>query len=242
MTDDSRKRLLIINLGLTRYRRARQIQKAIIARRREHDLPDCLIITEHHPVITMGRGTRPANLLVSPERLARDGIDLVKIERGGDITFHGPGQVILYPIIDLNHRARDMHRFLRDMEAFTIAALASLGLAAGTKEGLTGVWLDDHKIGAVGVAVSRWFTYHGLALNVDVNLDYFRLINPCGITDYPVGNITDHLDHPVTLDEVSRLLTEKFADHFGYTDTAAEPLETILPPGRRPRYDHEKTL
>ena len=210
------KPLFVFDLGLTGYKATWDLQKRLVALRQDGKVPDCLIVTEHKPVVTMGRGTDRANLLVSPEQLQKKGVDLYEIERGGDITFHGPGQTVLYPIIDLHHRGRDVHKYLRDLESFVIAALDDLGLTAGVKEGLTGIWVDNHKIGAIGVAVSRWITYHGLALNVTTDLDYFTLINPCGITEYPVGSISGLLGETVDINRVNDLLIESFADEFYY--------------------------
>jgi lipoate-protein ligase B len=218
------KQLLQINLGRTRYKEAWLLQKELVDRRAAGTIEDCLLITEHEPVLTMGRGTDKANLLVSPGNLRARGVDLLEIERGGDITFHGPGQVVLYPIIDLKPRNRDVRRFLRDMEQFVIKALADLGMIAGVKEGLTGIWVKDHKIGAIGVAVSKWVTYHGVAINVNTDLDYFKLIKPCGISEYPVGSIAQLLGREIKLGYVGDLLAYHFAEHFGYeAESVADP-------------------
>jgi lipoate-protein ligase B len=176
----------------------------------------------------MGRGTDSNNLLASPEVLADKGVDLFEIERGGDITFHGPGQAVLYPIIDLQPRDRDVHKYMRDLERFTIEALGELGLEATVKDGMTGIWVEGHKVGAIGVAVSKWVTYHGVALNVETDLEYFRLINPCGITDYPVGTISQFLDKEITLGNVNDLLTEHFARVFEYDVEQINDVEEIL--------------
>jgi lipoate-protein ligase B len=224
---DGRK-LFRVDLGLTEYRRVWEIQKKLVRRRVQSQIPDCLLITEHQPIITLGRGTDPSNLLVSPEVLAEKGVDLCEIERGGDITFHGPGQAVLYPIIDLQRREKDVHKYLRDLERFTIEALGELGLEATVKDGLTGIWVEDHKVGAIGVAVSKWVTYHGVALNVNTDLEYFRFINPCGITDYPVGTVTQFLDKKITLGDVNDLLTQHFARVFEYDVEQIDDVEEIL--------------
>lgn len=213
------KTLFVCDLGLTGYKEVWDVQKRLVALRQEGRIPDCLLITEHQPVVTMGRGTDKANLLVTPEQLNQKGVELFEIERGGDITFHGPGQTVLYPIVDLHQRGCDVHKYLRDLESFVIAAISELELTAGIKEGLTGIWVDDHKIGAIGVAVSRWVTYHGLALNVTTDLDYFRLINPCGITEYPVGSLSGLLGKTIDMRQVNNLLIESFADRFYYKIT-----------------------
>ena len=225
MSSKTSKELAVLNLGRTRYRPVWDLQKSLVSVRAEDKIPDCLLITEHEPVLTMGRGTAGKNLLVSPEELARRGVDLHEIERGGDITFHGPGQAVLYPIIDLRERGRDLHKYLRDMEAFVIRALADLGLTAGIKEGLTGIWVDDHKVGAIGVAVSKWISYHGVAVNVTTDLEYFKLINPCGITQFPVGTVSQMLGRELKLEYFTDLLVHHFADYFGYSTNVVEDVD-----------------
>jgi lipoyl(octanoyl) transferase len=156
-------------------------------------------------------------------------VELFVIERGGDVTFHGPGQLVIYPILDLNGHGRDLHKYLRNLEQVIIGVLKEYGIEAGTKEGLTGVWADNHKLAAIGVAVSRWITYHGAALNVNTDLDYFKLINPCGITDYPVGSIKSALGKEVGLDDVTGKLEKSFAAIFGYDIEPVDNLDSILP-------------
>ncbi|MEW5794760.1 MAG: lipoyl(octanoyl) transferase LipB [Candidatus Zixiibacteriota bacterium] len=208
--------LRIIDLGRTRYQTAWDFQKDLVRRRAESAVPDCLILTEHEPVITMGRGTDRTNLLVTADNLAARGVDLHEIERGGDITFHGPGQAVLYPIIDLRERGRDVRRYLRDLEQMVIETLADLGLVASVKEGLTGIWVENRKVGAIGVAVSKWISYHGVAINVNTDLDYFKLINPCGITQYPVGSVSQLVGREIKPAHFNELLVQHFADYFGY--------------------------
>jgi len=222
------KRLFKINLGRTKYRTAWNIQKKLVRIRAQEKIPDCLIITEHEPVITMGRGTVKKNLLVPPAELRKKDIDLCEVERGGDITFHGPGQTVLYPIIDLHNNGRDVHKYLHDLERFVIMTLQQLGLEATTKRGMTGIWVNDHKVGAIGVAVSRWVTYHGLALNVTTDLDYFSLINPCGITQYPVGSISGLLGVDIEMDYLNKLLVENFADLFYYEVETIDNADEII--------------
>jgi lipoate-protein ligase B len=213
--------LNIINLGRTRYQTVWDLQKNLVQSRADKTIPDTLLVTEHEPVLTMGRGTDRRNLLVSDDDLRARGIDLHEIERGGDITFHGPGQAVLYPIIDLRERERDVRRYLRDLEQFVIEALFDFGLTASVKEGLTGIWVNDHKVGAIGVAVSKWITYHGVAINVNTDLDYFKLINPCGITEYPVGSVSQLVGREIKLAHFNELLVQHFCDYFDY-----EPVKT----------------
>jgi lipoate-protein ligase B len=226
MTDS--KRLIRIDLGRTRYKETWELQKKLVDLRAEKRIPDCLLLTEHEPVITRGRATRLQNLLCSTGYLQEHGIDLFSIERGGDITFHGHGQLVVYPIIDLTERGRDLHRYLRDLEKVIIAVLGDLGLTGEIKDRLTGVWVKDQKVAAIGVAVSRWVTYHGLALNVNTDLDYFKLINPCGITDYPVGSISGLLGRGIELSAVSDLMAINFARLFGYDIDTTEDISSVL--------------
>ncbi|MFH2036378.1 MAG: lipoyl(octanoyl) transferase LipB [Candidatus Zixiibacteriota bacterium] len=216
MIMNNENNLQYIDLGLTRYKPTWDLQKQLVALRYENKILDTLLITEHHPVLTMGRGTNKNNLLVTPEILKQRGVDLHEIERGGDITFHGPGQTVFYPIINLKNRNNDVRQYLRDLEKFVILALSKFGLEASIKEGLTGIWVDNHKVGAIGVAVSHWVTYHGMALNINTNLDYFSLINPCGITEYSVGSVSQLLGREIKPLEINKILLESFVKIFGY--------------------------
>ncbi len=222
------KKLLQINLGRIKYNQAWDIQKELVALRYNNTIQDCLIVCEHDPVLTMGRGTDMDNLLVSEEILKQKGVDLFEIERGGDITFHGPGQVILYPIISLHERSKDAHKYLRDLETAVIKALSEIGLEASIKKGLTGIWINDKKIGAIGVALSKWITYHGMALNVNTDLDFFKLINPCGITEYPVSSISELLSRTIDLETINNLLVDNFVKHFEYDEIISTTIEEVL--------------
>jgi lipoate-protein ligase B len=228
MHNNESRRLFRIDLGRTHYREAWDIQKKLVTLRSEKRIPDCLIFTEHEPVITMGRATSPMNLLCSRDYLSERGIDLFEVERGGDITFHGPGQLIAYPIIDLTERDRDLHKYLRDLESLVISTLADLDIKADIKKGMTGVWVNDSKLAAIGVAVSRWITYHGLALNVNTDLDYFKLINPCGITKFPVGSISELIGRRIDLAEVSDLMAANFKRLFECEMETIEDLNSII--------------
>ncbi len=222
------KKLYRIDLGRTHYQDAWDFQKKLVTLRSEKKIPDCLVFTEHEPVITMGRASSPKNLLCSAQYLAEHHIDSFEIERGGDITFHGPGQLIAYPIIDLNSHGRDLHRYLRDLENLVIVTLSDLGLEAGVKKGLTGVWIKDTKLAAIGVAVSRWITYHGLALNVNTDLDYFKLIVPCGISKYDVSSIAKQLGRETDLAIVNDLMAANFARIFGYEIEVIKDIDSII--------------
>ncbi len=198
------------------YAEALDIQHQFVSQCAAGKRGDALILLEHNPVITFGRGGRQANILANAEMLEAKGVQLHKIERGGDVTYHGPGQLVGYIIIDMNNRGRDMHKFLRDIEEMLIEILKEFGLEAGRREGFTGAWVGNIKLAAIGVAVKRWISFHGFALNVSTDLSYFNLINPCGITDAPVGSISSMLDERIEVDDVIPVAIDKFKEVFGY--------------------------
>lgn len=190
------------------------LQRALVAARQAGSVPDTLILLEHRPVVTIGRSGKRGNLVGSPEALAARGIEVFDIERGGDVTFHGPGQMVGYPIVDLRALNEDIVRFMRTLEGSVIATLETFGITAGRERGFPGVWVDGAKICAVGVAVRRRVTMHGFALNVNTDLDAFSVINPCGL-GRPVTSMARLLGHSVDMDEVGRVYAEQCADAFG---------------------------
>ena len=176
-----------------------------------------LILVEHDPpVITLGRGARAAHVTASRRRLAREGVEVHESARGGDVTYHGPGQLVGYPILRLDLHGRDVRRYLRDLEEVLIRVLARLGVEGTRAEGLTGVWVGPEKVAAIGVAISRWVTWHGVAVNVDTNLDHFGLIVPCGIPGRGVTSLSRLLGRPMTVAEVKPLLVEYVVEVFGF--------------------------
>jgi lipoyl(octanoyl) transferase len=174
------------DLGRAPYAEAFELQRQLVERRKRGEIPDQLLIVEHPPVVTMGRNGNGDNLLASPELLARAGIEFHHTDRGGDVTFHGPGQVVGYPIFDLREWKRDVVAYVRAIEEVLIGALSEFGIRAGRLAGAAGVWVSapggPAKIAAIGIHVSRWVASHGFALNVDADLSYFRYIVPCGLT------------------------------------------------------------
>jgi lipoyl(octanoyl) transferase len=170
------------DLGLLGWSEALGTQCALVERRKSGAISDQLIITEHPHVVTMGRNGHRENLLAEPELLARSGISFYETDRGGDVTYHGPGQIVGYPILDLREWKRDVHAYVRAIEEVIIDTLAGFGITAWREAGATGVWTSEGKIAAIGVHISRWVTSHGFALNVDTDLNYFRYIVPCGLT------------------------------------------------------------
>jgi lipoyl(octanoyl) transferase len=181
---------------------------------------DHLIFVEHPPVFTLGKSGKEAHLLVDQARLQEEGIDYHPVNRGGDITYHGPGQIVGYPILDLDHYFTDIHKYLRYLEDVVIKTLAEYGLTAGRSDGETGVWLDAgtplaRKICAMGVKASRWTTMHGFALNINTSLKHFGLIVPCGISDKQVTSLHLELGRELDLEEVKNHLKKHFVDQFG---------------------------
>ncbi len=198
--------------GRTRYADAWQRQDALVQQRIANEVGDILVFTEHEPVYTFGVRKESADHVIwSADELARRGIEVVQSNRGGDITYHGPGQLVGYPIVSLEAR-RDLHAWLRLLEQVLINTVGTLGLAAERRPGKTGIWLGPRKIAAIGVAVKRWTTYHGFALNVNNDLAPFEGIVPCGIstTDGSVTSMQAELGKPVDMEEVKRVLAAEF--------------------------------
>ncbi|MFO7958262.1 MAG: lipoyl(octanoyl) transferase LipB [Candidatus Brocadiia bacterium] len=174
-----------------------------------------LMLVEHPPTITVGRSGGVRDVLADDGRLDERGVTVVETNRGGEVTFHGPGQLVAYPIIDLRSRGRDLHRYLRDLEAWLVRLCRSYAVPAHADSPHTGVWVEDRKIASIGIAVRRWVTYHGVALNVDVDLDYFRLIVPCGLTDVRMTSLEQELGAAPPLEDVAARATEMFCEAFG---------------------------
>ena len=209
-------KLNVIRPGRIAYDDALAAQIACLNALKARDDADVgtLFLLEHPPVITLGRGADRANILAADEMLAAAGVTVHQAQRGGDVTYHGPGQIVGYPIIKLASEDRDVHRYLRRLEKVIIDMLATYGIDAGRCEGYTGVWMPEGKVAAIGVAISRWVTYHGFALNVAPDFTHFTLINPCGITDKPVTSMQRLLEREVDQREVEGRLIESFAREF----------------------------
>jgi len=220
------RRAVHLPLGRADYGWTLDLQRTLHARRKAGAAPDVVITVEHNPVITLGRSGSREHLLASPGELKREGIEVLEVERGGDVTYHGPGQLVVYPIVDLRGHGRDVRRFVRGLEEATIATLADLGIEAGRREGYPGVWVSDRKIAAIGVYVSGWVTRHGLALNVAVNPVHFAMIRPCGLSVEAVS-ICDLLGRTVDLDRVRDALLERLAERFGWVMEATS-LDEVL--------------
>ena len=206
----------IRRLGVLGYQEALDLQADLVEQRRRGEIGDVLLLLEHPPVITLGVKTRNnrTNIIASDGQLAAAGVDVFQSGRGGDVTYHGPGQLVGYPIFDLNPHRRDVHRYVRDIEQALIEAVATFGIRAGRVEGLTGIWVGDRKLAAIGVRISRWITSHGFALNVATNLSHFDLIVPCGIQDRGVTSMNQLLGSPIPMAEVESAVEAAFARTF----------------------------
>jgi len=203
-------------LGTVPYAEALALQRELVEERRAGRVPDLLLLLQHPPVITLGvkgDGGR-ANVLVTDERLAELGVEISETGRGGDVTYHGPGQIVGYPILDLKPDRCDVHRYVRDLEEVMIRVCTDYGVTAGRIKGLTGAWVGDEKIGAIGVRISRWITSHGFAFNVNTNLADFQLIVPCGITDHGVTSLERAAGRVISMTDVQDRIVSRFAEVF----------------------------
>ena len=205
------KALEVRRLGLVPYADGLELQRALVEDRKADRIADTLLLLQHPHVVTIGvKKDGRAHILATPDQLASRGVDVFETGRGGDVTYHGPGQIVGYPIIDLNPDRRDVHRYVRDLEEVMIRVCADYGLTAGRIKGFSGAWIDDAKIGAIGVRISRWITSHGFAFNVTTDVDFFDLIVPCGIADRGVTSLAEAIGRPPELIEVE----DRFVDHF----------------------------
>src|SRR5678809_819777 len=210
------RELEVRRLGLVPYDEALAMQRQLVEERRAGRVPDLLLLLQHPAVITLGvkgDGGR-ANIVATDERLAELGIEVHETGRGGDVTYHGPGQIVGYPILDLRPDRCDVHRYVRDLEEVMIRVCADYGVAAHRVEGLSGAWVGTEKIGAIGVRISRWITSHGFAFNVNTRLEDFQLIVPCGIGDRGVTSLRKLVGAELPIDEVEDRIIRRFAEVF----------------------------
>jgi lipoyl(octanoyl) transferase len=220
--------LAVAHLGPVAYRDGLSLQEGLVRARAERRTGDWLLFPDHPPVLTVGRGGHGESLRADPEALRRMGIEIFEVARGGDFTWHGPGQLVGYLICDLTARGRDLHRFLRDLEQGLIAALRGWGVDGETLPGRTGVWVGGEKIASIGVAVRRWVSYHGFALNVAPDLKFFDLIHPCGLRGIHMTSLAARLGSGApTLAGAREAVAAHVARQMGYTGCAwAAPDET----------------
>lgn len=212
--------LNVYRLGLVPYKTALDYQEELLEKRINNKIEDTLLLLEHPPTITLGRSAKKENLLVNEKTLEKHNISVEIIKRGGDITFHGPGQIVGYPIINLNNHEKDVHKYLRKLEEVIILTLEDFDIESRRIDKLTGVWIKRSKIASIGVGVKRWVTYHGFALNVNTSLDFFDLIIPCGIQNVRMTSIKDWLNssHEIDPQDVLDSLQDNFQKVFGFSN------------------------
>lgn len=212
--EDLRKTCVVYQLGLVEYGEAYRLQRRLHRQRLDGEISDTLLLLEHPPTLTIGRSGSLDNVLVSREQLTREGITLFFISRGGDVTYHGPGQLVGYPIMDLGEREKDIHRYVHDLEEVIIRTLREFSISATRDEGHAGVWVGKEEVAAIGLSIRRWVTMHGFALNVNPNLNHFSLINPCGLPDRKATSISQILGHEVPIEIATERLLAHFSDVF----------------------------
>ena len=212
------RNLEVRRLGVVSYADGLEIQKRLVEQRKRDEIPDQLLLLEHPPVITLGVKTRNdrSHVVATEETLTAEGVEVFETGRGGDVTYHGPGQLVGYPILDLKPDRCDVHRYVRDLEEVMIRAAGAFGVRASRIDGLTGAWVGTDKLAAIGVRIARWVTSHGFALNVNTPLHHFGFIVPCGITDKGVTSLEKLLGRTVPMAEVERAVEVAFSDVFSF--------------------------
>ena len=222
----------VVRLGLVPYARALEIQRGVARARISGEIAhDVLLLLEHPPVVTLGRSAKAQNLVASPALLAARGVELFEVERGGDVTFHGPGQLVGYPIVNLRGHKQDLHWYLRRVEEVLIRALDQIGIAAQRSDGRTGVWIGDRKIASIGVHARDWVTWHGFALNVSTDLSFFDLMVPCGLAGVTMTSVARELGTAApSFETVAEAVVAAFGTVFALTPSGsqAEALDAIL--------------
>lgn len=210
--------LVVRRLGVVPYARGLEIQRELVAQRQAGEIGDTLLLLQHPHVLTLGvrTGAGRPHVLATPDRLRELGVDVHDTGRGGDVTYHGPGQIVGYPILNLKPDRCDAHRYVRDLEEVMIRVTGDYGFEAGRSDGLTGAWIGAEKIGAIGVRIQRWVTSHGFAYNVNTDLDFFRLIVPCGISDRGVTSLRRLVGREVPIAEVEDRLVARFRETFAF--------------------------
>lgn len=215
----------IWNLGLIGYSEAWELQRRLHRQRVEGEISDVLLLLEHPPTITIGKSGTLDNVLISRERLVQHGISLFFTDRGGDVTYHGPGQLVGYPILDLRERKKDLHCYVNNLEEVILRTLMDFSISACRDESHPGVWVNNEEIAAIGLNIRRWISMHGFALNVNPNFEHFSFINPCGFSNRRVTSMSKLLGDKVSMEAVTERLLLYFYDIFNF------PIEVILQEG-----------
>lgn len=212
------KKLDVIDLGITSYSETYRLQRELVAKKKSGEPSDYLVLVEHPNVFTIGRRGSEGSILAGRSSLRSMGLEILYADRGGDITFHGIGQIVAYPVFDLRNHTKDVRAFIGQLESVIAAVLEDYGIGADENSNYTGVWAGGSKIGFIGIGVSNWITYHGLSLNVNVDLRYFSMIIPCGIEGVTVTSMAKELNKRVEIEHLKRSITEKFCGVFGFEE------------------------
>lgn len=207
----------ILDLGVVEYREAWELQRRLHHQRVEGRIPDLLLLLEHPPTITIGRSGSLDNVLISSKQMVQAGIPLFFIDRGGDVTYHGLGQLVGYPILDLRDQGGDLHLYVRNLEEVMIRTLRDFSIQADSDESHAGVWVKGEEVGAIGLSVKKWVSMHGFALNVNTDLDHFAFIHPCGFSDKRATSMSKVIGRKISTAEVSPLMKSHFCDIFGFS-------------------------
>ena len=210
------RELAVVELGRRDYASVLALQEQTHAARVRGEVPDTLLLVEHDPVITLGRAAKQEHVLATPEHLGSLGIELHEIGRGGDVTYHGPGQLVAYPIVDLKPDRCDVRRYVRNLEQVMLQVAEHYGLTPQRIEGMAGAFVEQRKYGALGVRISRWVTMHGIAINVSTDLDAFSLIVPCGLRTTTVTSLSREVGREISLADAQARVVEQFVGVFGY--------------------------
>ena len=209
---------MILDLGLVGYEECYRIQKDMVRRRRAGEIEDTIILAEHNEVFTIGRTGQMENVLIPNDMLFSSGLKVLKVDRGGDVTFHGPGQLVAYPIIDLRDAGKDLHSYLRDLEEAAIRFLNDYGVNAVRIKEKTGVWVSGKKIASVGVGASNWVTFHGISVNINCDLKFFSMINPCGMKDTEMTSLERIKGQEIRMADAKRCMIKHFKEILGIGD------------------------
>ena len=205
---------IVYQLGLIDYRKAYYLQRDLHRQRFDGEITDTLLLLEHPPTITIGKSGKLENVLASQAQLAKQGVSLFFVDRGGDVTYHGPGQLVAYPIIDLRKRGRDAHKYLHDLEEVIVRTLNDFSIKSGRDSNHAGVWVRGEEIAAIGLSVRKWISMHGFALNVNTDLERFSLINPCGFSNRKATSISHLLCQGIPMEAVTERLIAHFSEVF----------------------------
>lgn len=221
MKQSTSRKLVYTDLGLIDYEKAWKLQQETAEARKNNLVPDQFFMLEHPHTFTLGKVAKKEHLVAGDAWLKENDVKIYEIDRGGDITYHGPGQIVGYPIIHLEEWIPDTHKYLRSLEEVLMRVCIRFGLSPSRNEKYTGVWIDNRKIAAIGIKISRWVTMHGFAFNANTNLSLFNGIIPCGINegDKTVTSLQQELGHPVALNEIKEIILEEFVAHFQYSET-----------------------